>query len=466
MRLMGIEKEYPITGERFDYSALEVSTAIRATYPGALHKDGHILWLQSGAKLYSDVGDNYEQATAECEGPLDVVVAENSGDLIMADAVTALQNNSEAAGEDLQIFLLNRVTDSRKTNGYHINLQGSRFDGISKDEAFDNLAALYSLMVSGTWLFGSGNIRSDAEQSPIYFSTSQKAFDIHKITADGTTTDKPLISRRDQPHADNKIFRRYHLVGNDALHSPWQSWLRLGIYSLAVELAEKRPDISSRFRRVLPSFLNESLDYITRSSESNVPFRAENGDFYDVVDLQEMVFDAVQKALQAGDMIGDLYGGDEHEKVMSEWEWAIDQMRNPSEDFDELIDWRKRRNILMPHLEAGAPAVKVRALDIALDAIGRPKTEALFRAPLQAAGWERLAKVYQLDTDGVKEEIQLRQFIPSSQKASERSKIIIGANGRYRIVAMDWESCKVRMPNKVDSQIEVFRARPYHISQQ
>jgi hypothetical protein len=219
-RVLGLESELAVNSGEAAIAKRIVSCGKRIS---GVYSIGD--FLSNGARLYEDVGGHVEYATPECLTVRQLSGAEMAGQAIM-------QTAAESAGVP---YALNTrvVDDNGNVWGSHENYLVDRELPILLGNACGILA---THLATRNVLCGAGVV-AVGSNSLNYF-TSQKLHTIQLLLGEQTTTHRPLINKRDEPHADKEKFRRLHLICGDPTMSPWSLAYRLASTSLVLRLIE------------------------------------------------------------------------------------------------------------------------------------------------------------------------------------------------------------------------------------
>lgn len=224
-RIIGTETEFGLIVEgRYGYSSRDIADALPKHLVGANE------FLSNGARLYIDFNNQLEYATPECRGISDAVHAEIAGEHIVYETLENL-----TGPEQLTAFHLFKrvIADNGTTWGYHENY------GIER-RAFEDpdlKVLLLGHLATRNIFVGAGRWQPDGSDIAAV-GPGQKSHDIEQEVCTGTTSHKPLLNLRDEPHAPDHL-ARLHITSGDPNISPWATWLKLGTTSLVVRLAEE-----------------------------------------------------------------------------------------------------------------------------------------------------------------------------------------------------------------------------------
>lgn len=221
--------------------------------------------LPFGARLYDD--GHAELSTPLCINPLMAVTYNRAGYRWMDDL---RKKYEEVLGKRYQIYRNNtgwREKDSlsdiyarngrrRVSYGCHENYATKR--SIPLEILVSRLAPF---LILRTPLIGSGKIGADCGAQATDFQISQRADFTECLYGSQTTEKRPIYNLRDTPYADEKRFRRIHVISGDANMLELPEWLKIGLTSILIMMVEDGK-MDNRFEFVDPvrSFWKISRD--------------------------------------------------------------------------------------------------------------------------------------------------------------------------------------------------------------
>jgi hypothetical protein len=75
--------------------------------------------------------------------------------------------------------------------------------------------------------------------NPGTYQISQRADFFSVLVSIDTMNRRPLVNTRDEPHADSRQYRRFHVILGDSNMSEWATALKLGTTALVLDLIER-----------------------------------------------------------------------------------------------------------------------------------------------------------------------------------------------------------------------------------
>src|SRR6478752_7655592 len=187
--------------------------------------------LTNGARLYVDHA-HPEYSSPEVTTPLDAVLWDKAGELVMLDA-------SRRAGllpGGTPIVLYKNNTDNKGASyGAHENYLMRRSTPFG-----DIVRHLTPFFVSRQVFTGAGRVGIGQDGREHGFQLSQRADFFEVEVGLETTLKRPIINTRDEPHADPEKYRRRHVIIGDANLAEISTYLKLGTTSLVLAMIEDR----------------------------------------------------------------------------------------------------------------------------------------------------------------------------------------------------------------------------------
>ncbi len=246
--IIGSEMEWAITGRKEDsnsFMALDFQNSMPVVSPivssNYLYDDIAVQggFLSNGARYYVDCG-HVEYATPENLSLDDVVLSEIAGERIVAESLRRFIATHSSLAE---VKLYKRVIDDDKqTWGYHMNISEDRhvFAGAPgypdlTHALKHSLKPLIFHYATSLPMLGAGVVLKEkyGDEHRYRYSLGQKVIALTYDVVSGTTTSyKPYISSRDEPHADKEKYVRLHIVGTDPHILPWGTRMMVGTTTL------------------------------------------------------------------------------------------------------------------------------------------------------------------------------------------------------------------------------------------
>ena len=369
--------------------------------------------LTNGARFYVDHA-HPEYSTPECATPLEVVLFEKAGELVMDRAVRAAQSLLEPP----ERLVVHKNNSDGKGNSYgaHENFL------IARDLPFGDIVRhLTGFLVSRQIFTGSGKVGSENGRPDVDYQISQRADFFEEEVGLETTLKRPIINTRDEPHADTGKYRRLHVIIGDANLSESQIFLKLGSAALVLSAIEDG---------ALPEAL--ALEDPVREvwSVSHDPSLAhrmtrEDGSTLTALEAQWQYLEWATKYARSADL-HPVYEG-----VLREWEEILTDLEQDPMLTADRLDWTAKLDILDGYRNRdslGWDSAKLRLLDLQYHDVNPEK--GLYHRLLARGRMRRL-----LETDMVATAVT---HAPESTRAYFRGECVARYGGS--LVAANWDS--------------------------
>ncbi|WP_295017634.1 depupylase/deamidase Dop [uncultured Micrococcus sp.] len=185
--------------------------------------------LPNGARWYVDHA-HPEYSSPETASPREAMVWDAAGDRI---AQAAAEHIGAAEGAPEVLVYKNNTDGKGRSYGAHENYL------VARALDFEELTAvLLPFFAARQVLVGAGRVGLGPEGERAGFQLSQRADFFEEQVGLETTVRRPIVNTRDEPHAGAHAYRRLHVIIGDATLSQHATWLRLGMTSLVLALAE------------------------------------------------------------------------------------------------------------------------------------------------------------------------------------------------------------------------------------
>jgi len=190
--------------------------------------------LANGGRLYVD-GAHPEYSTPECSNPKEVVAFERVGERILAQC---LQELTRVRGSEQYVLYKNNSDGKGNSYGYHENYL------VSRAVPFDKIARILTpFLVTRPIFAGAGKVGAENQTSPAEYQISQRADFFECLMDLNTMVKRPIINTRDEPHGDQKRFRRLHVIVGDANMAELSTYLKVGTLDIVLDLLEAGADL-------------------------------------------------------------------------------------------------------------------------------------------------------------------------------------------------------------------------------
>lgn len=323
---------------------------------------GRILF--NGGRFYID-SLHPEFSTPETTNPKDLVLFEKAGELFVKRAANEL-----AARHKIKIYIHKNNSDGKNNSyGYHNNYLLSRagFDEIVKKEekwgavSSDAARRWITFLITSLPYTGSGKIGAENGMPKCDYQISQRADFFMSFSSYDTMVYRGLLNTRDEPHANPKLFARFHVTFNDANVSEWQTYLKTGTQALFLKALEYSDEESLKKLPILKDHL-AAAPIISRDLEMKAKMECEDGTSRTALEIQKIYLEVTGHYHYLN-----YYGTDWKKECLIDWGETLKILEASLYDLNDRIDWIAKKTVIdaRQNRKGGALELKeARALDL------------------------------------------------------------------------------------------------------
>src|SRR5580704_15425313 len=191
------------------------------------------LVLGNGARYYNDHA-HPEYCTPECSTVEELVAHDRAGERILMRCAQKLSEERDSA-----VCLYKNNTDFRgHSYGCHENYL------LPRSLPWAQLAqGIQAFLVTRQIYAGAGKFAVEEEDRFVSadFQISQRSDFFSELHSVDTMQRRPLVNTRDEPHANPRLYRRFHVIIGDANMSPFATRLKIGTTALVLEALARDP---------------------------------------------------------------------------------------------------------------------------------------------------------------------------------------------------------------------------------
>lgn len=284
------------------------------------------LVLSNGARFYNDHA-HPEYSTPECTTLREIIMHDKAGERIVAEC--ARRRNARLS-EDQRVRLYKNNSDfAGHSYGCHDNYL------MLRDIPWDRIVnGMIPFLVTRQIFAGAGKLGIEAEGAASHsgvFQISQRADFFSVLVSIDTMNKRPLINTRDEPHADARKFRRFHVIIGDANMSEWATAMKIGITALVLDLIERGEAPQIELAQPI-----EALKAISRDATQSWIVELRDGRKISAVDLQRLYLAAAAKLEPTSDTTW----------LLREWETVLDDLSKEPDRTRDRVDWVAKKFLL------------------------------------------------------------------------------------------------------------------------
>lgn len=377
------------------------------------------VFLPNGGRLYLDVGDHPEYATAECTQIDELLAQDRVGDEILADRADYAER---ALGYHVHIFK-NNVDTAAHSYGCHENYLVRR-----RRDFLDRLQDLIPFFVTRQLLVGAGCVYR--EPGTVRYEISQRARHMHGAISTSSTRTRPMINTRDEPHADSERFRRMHVIVGDSNMVDTTTMLKIGMTHAILNVLED----GGRLPALALAEPMQAIRQVTQDLSGTTLLMRDNGTTIRAIDIQEAIFESVMSYYQRAGWLPSIDSNMQY--VFDLWKRALEAFA--SGDFSSVhteIEWIAKYELITRYRRRHSVALnddRIARLELAWHDI----SSAGLRPQLEKYGIiARKVSTHDLSV--------ARFSAPQTSRARVRAKFIVAAQQHHRDYSVDWSRVRL-----------------------
>ena len=438
-RIFGIETEYGVSVTGADAPCDASQTAMMMFQPNITAARSTNTYIENGSRLYLDVGSQPEDATSEACDPMDALAVDAAGELVMRDLAQDAQQrlrSTHGAHATVHVFK-NNVDSAGHSFGCHENYLVRRFVPLEVIEH-----ELLPFLITRQVFTGAGRVTESG------FQITQRADFLDEAVSSATTRSRPMVSTRDEPHADPDAFRRLHVIIGDSNRSQWATMMKLATAHLVLCVIEQagregRESGFSRFAFADASAANRAVSRdmsgVTASFDMADGSTLQGG----AVAMQERYLQAVEQFVdEHPEVASSLPRTDVHD-VIRQWRNVLEIFRSGNVDaLSDKVDWVcKRRLFEALRTRSGGNVAQRKLEQLDLDyhdvANGALYDSLLRRGTLRSLIGDRQVQ-------------EARTMPPADTRAALRGRFVSAAKAYGAQYSCDWTRLSLQTPQRMD----------------
>ena len=297
--------------------------------------------LTNGARYYVDHA-HPEYSTPECSNPLEAVVHDRAGEVVLARSMEAA-NCLLPGGQEIVIYK-NNSDGKGNSYGCHENYLVDRAVPFSRI-----VHELTAHLVSRQVYTGAGKIGEEVRHrgNAPEFQLSQRADFFEEEVGLETTLKRPIINTRDEPHADPQKYRRLHVIVGDANLAEIATFLKVGVTALVLAMIEDNFLASRDLRLAAPV---AAIRAVSCDTTMRTTVELASGARLTAVELQWELYDLARKyAAERGlEALGDDVVA---RRVLDRWESVLQGLESDPQSLANQLDWVAKLRLIEAYRE-------------------------------------------------------------------------------------------------------------------
>ncbi|WP_432557724.1 depupylase/deamidase Dop [Granulicoccus sp. GXG6511] len=381
------------------------------------------LILTNGARLYVDHA-HPEYSGPEVTTARDAVLWDAAGDRIVH---AAAERAGARLGQQMRIHKNN--TDGKGASyGTHENYL------LQRSTPFHRVVVQFTgFLVSRQPLTGAGRVGIGQHSEQPGFQITQRADFFEAEVGLETTLNRPIINTRDEPHADNRLHRRLHVITGDANRSEFAGWLKVGTAGLVLAAIEANL-VGDGVRLARPV---AAMRAVSHDLTCSALLELADGREMTALDLQETYAAAAAKVVdQQPERLLNL---SEAKDLLVAWQDTIDALRRDPRDLGDRLDWVAKWTLMESYRQRDGLTwdhPKLALIDLQYSDVDPAKS--LYSALVRKGRMRRLLTDEDID--------QARLEPPTDTRAYFRGRCM--ARYPQSVVAAAWDSLIVEVPQR------------------
>lgn len=286
------------------------------------------LVLANGARFYNDHA-HPEYSTPECTTLREIVAHDRAGERIVAECVRR-RNLELPEGQAVRVYK-NNTDFVGHSYGCHDNYL------MRRDVAWNHLvSAMLPFLVTRQIFAGAGKLGIEAESAagqPGIYQISQRADFFSVLVSIDTMNRRPLVNTRDEPHADARKYRRFHVIVGDANMSQWATALKIGTTALVLDLIERGSAPELELADPV-----QAIKSISRDQDYSWILELRDGRKISAIDVQRLYLGAAQELEHAPET--------ETAWLLHEWSTVLNDFERDLGATRDRVDWVAKKFLL------------------------------------------------------------------------------------------------------------------------
>ena len=284
--------------------------------------------LTNGARYYVDHA-HPEYSAPECADVREALIHDRAGEEILLRSMDAARR---MLPDDQEIVVYKNNSDGKGSSyGCHENYLMDRNVPFGRIVHHISVHLVTRQIYTGAGKVGSESPGSRTDEVP--FQITQRADFFEEEVGLETTLKRPIVNTRDEPHADPRRYRRFHVIAGDANMSETATYLKLGTTAAVLAMIEDDVlDSSIRLAHPIPAMHAVSRDLtLTRTLE------LDDGRRMSALDIQWALLGSARDHFERGGL--DVLNGEVAADIISLWESVLTGMESDPLQLADQLDW-------------------------------------------------------------------------------------------------------------------------------
>jgi proteasome accessory factor A len=292
------------------------------------------LVLSNGARFYNDHA-HPEYSTPECSTLREIIAQDKAGERILSECARR-RNARLPEGQQARLYK-NNTDFIGHSYGCHDNYL------MRRDVPWDRIVRdVVPFLVTRQIFAGAGKMGVEGEDSAGQqgvFQIAQRSDFFSVLCSIDTMNRRPLVNTRDEPHADNEKYRRFHVIIGDANMSQISTALKIGTTALVLDLIEQGKAPQLELANPI-----EATKSISRDQSYSWIVELRDGRKISAIDVQRLYLAAAREHCAAEN--------EDAAWVLREWEDVLNDLEQDVMRCRDRLDWVAKKFLLSTMQEA------------------------------------------------------------------------------------------------------------------
>jgi Pup amidohydrolase len=292
------------------------------------------LVLSNGARFYNDHA-HPEYSTPECTTLREIVAQDKAGERILGECMRR-RNMRLPQGQEARLYK-NNTDFVGHSYGCHDNFL------MRRDVPWDRIVRdIVPFLVTRQIFAGAGKMGVEGEDAvgqQGVFQIAQRSDFFSVLCSIDTMNRRPLVNTRDEPHADNERYRRFHVIIGDANMSQIATALKIGTTALVLDLIEQGKAPQLELANPI-----EATKAISRDQTYSWIVELRDGRKISALDIQRLYLEAAREHCDRADA--------DSAWLLAEWEGVLTDLGRDVGLCRDRLDWVAKKFLLATLQEA------------------------------------------------------------------------------------------------------------------
>ncbi len=293
--------------------------------------------MPNGSRMYLDHA-HPEYSSPEVLSPRQAVLYDRAGEYIMQRAMVEVEQNK---GLPDIVLYKNNVDGKGATYGNHENYM------VDRRVPFDDIVQTFiPFFVTRPIICGAGRVGLGPYSEKPGFQISQRADYVENTVGLETTLNRPIVNTRDEPHADGKLFRRFHVIGGDSNVFETSTFIKMASTSLILWVLENY-GVPKEWKELELADPVSECSKVSHDTSLTYKLSLADGRKLTAIEIQRVYLDTISKYYEDNADKNDPEYDEETRQALNMWKHILDALEN--KEFSKLasqVEWVCKKQIM------------------------------------------------------------------------------------------------------------------------